>query len=138
MRNSRDDKKRASCGSLPPVVARLISMMNSPAGRESVLGDFEEEYRILREESGAARAGFWLASQIIKMTWGKSANHVHWQSCMIGRYGRSALRGAVKGKVFTLVNLTGLSTGLIGCILIAVWIADEISYDKFHRDAGSI
>jgi putative ABC transport system permease protein len=35
-------------------------------------------------------------------------------------------------KVFSLINIFGLATGLACTILIAMWVRDELSYDKFH------
>lgn len=33
-----------------------------------------------------------------------------------------------------LINLTGLSTGLACSLLIYLWVSDELSYDKFHKN----
>lgn len=47
---------------------------------------------------------------------------------------RFAWRNLVKDRRFTLLNLAGLATGLACALLIWLWIADERSMDKGHRE----
>jgi putative ABC transport system permease protein len=49
---------------------------------------------------------------------------------MLKNYMIVALRVLVKNKVFSLINILGLSTGIACCILIAMHIQDEFSYEK--------
>ncbi|RYF86065.1 MAG: ABC transporter permease, partial [Chitinophagaceae bacterium] len=57
---------------------------------------------------------------------------------MIKNYLRVGWRNLVKNKTFTLINILGLATGL-GCfILIALYVADELSFDKFHAKSDRI
>lgn len=123
---------------LPLFAAKIIRLANRRTGGEDILGDFEEEYGLLREESGQARAGFWLAVQLAKMIWGKGWNHLYWQAGMFSGYSRMAVRGAKKAKVFTIVNLAGLSIAIASCIFIFLWITDELYYDDFHSGGRSI
>ena len=45
------------------------------------------------------------------------------------QYFSHILRGAVKNKVYTLINILGLSTGLVACTLTYLYIKDELNYD---------
>lgn len=49
---------------------------------------------------------------------------------MLKNYITIALRLLVKNKVFSLINIVGLSTGIACCILITLYIQDELSYEK--------
>lgn len=49
---------------------------------------------------------------------------------MIRNYIVIALRLLVKNKVFSLINILGLSTGIACCILITLYIQDEFNYEK--------
>lgn len=49
-----------------------------------------------------------------------------------------ALRNLLKQKFYTLINILGLATGLTGCLLIALFIADEFKFDKVHTKADHI
>lgn len=44
----------------------------------------------------------------------------------------------IKYKMFTILNIIGLSLGLSGFMLISAYIIDEISYDNFHKKADQI
>ncbi|MES2795677.1 MAG: ABC transporter permease [Bacteroidota bacterium] len=49
---------------------------------------------------------------------------------MILNYLKIAWRNLLKNKIFSLINITGLSIGITACILISVYILHESSYDK--------
>lgn len=49
-----------------------------------------------------------------------------------------AWRNAIRQKQFSLLNVIGLSIGVTACLLIALYIQDEMSYDKFHEKADRI
>ncbi|MCP5101936.1 MAG: ABC transporter permease, partial [bacterium] len=41
-------------------------------------------------------------------------------------------------KGHSFINLTGLSIGLASCILLFLWIQDELNFDRYHDKAGRI
>jgi putative ABC transport system permease protein len=43
-----------------------------------------------------------------------------------------------KHKVYTLINILGLSIGMAVCITIFLFVKDEISYDAYHENADRI
>jgi putative ABC transport system permease protein len=51
---------------------------------------------------------------------------------------RIALRGLVKNKLFTAINLTGLSLGIICCLYLVLLVRNEIGYDQHHERSGDI
>ena len=57
---------------------------------------------------------------------------------MIKNYMRIAFRNLFKHRGFSLINIIGLSVGLTCCILILLFIKDELSYDKFNTNADRI
>ncbi|GAH84454.1 unnamed protein product, partial [marine sediment metagenome] len=57
---------------------------------------------------------------------------------MFKNYLKIALRNLFKYKVYSIINIFGLSVGLACCILIMLFVRDELSYDKFHRNADQI
>lgn len=57
---------------------------------------------------------------------------------MLRNYIVIALRLLVKNKVFSLINILGLSIGIACCILIALYIQDEFNYEKGFRDRQRI
>ena len=57
---------------------------------------------------------------------------------MLKNYLKLTLRQLLRHKGFSLINIIGLTTGLVSCILIGLYISDELSYDKFHANADRI
>ncbi|MDX1627204.1 MAG: ABC transporter permease [Fulvivirga sp.] len=49
-----------------------------------------------------------------------------------------ALRNLLKRKVFAIINIAGLAIGLSACLLIYLYIKDELSYDQSYKDAERI
>jgi putative ABC transport system permease protein len=47
-------------------------------------------------------------------------------------------RHLLRQKGFTGINILGLTVGLTSCILIGLYIADELSFDKFNTNADRI
>ncbi len=57
---------------------------------------------------------------------------------MIRHYFIIAYRNIIRHLNYSLINIGGLSIGLASYIFIAIYINDEISYDKFHDKADRI
>ncbi|PWB76089.1 hypothetical protein C3F09_01215 [candidate division GN15 bacterium] len=57
---------------------------------------------------------------------------------MLRNYLTVALRNIVRNKLPTGINISGLAVGMATCILIMLWVADELSFDRFHQDADCI
>lgn len=57
---------------------------------------------------------------------------------MLKNYFLVAWRNLKKQPVFSVVNIAGLSLGLTAFWLIALYISDELSYDRHHRNASRI
>jgi len=57
---------------------------------------------------------------------------------MVKNYIRIAFRYLWKHKILSLINVLGLSIGLSSCLLIAIYVQFESSYDSFHSKADRI
>lgn len=57
---------------------------------------------------------------------------------MLKNYLKVLFRNIFKSKVFSFINLTGLSIGMGAAILIFLWIDNELSMDRFHEKADRI
>jgi putative ABC transport system permease protein len=49
-----------------------------------------------------------------------------------------ALRIQKKFKAYSFINIAGLAIGMACCILILLYVRDELGYDKFHKNSGRI
>jgi len=57
---------------------------------------------------------------------------------MFRNYIKIAFRNIKKQKLFSFINTAGLTAGMTCCLLITLWIIDELSYDRFHKNANNI
>ncbi len=57
---------------------------------------------------------------------------------MIRNYFITAFRTLKKNKGFTAINVLGLSVGLATCLLIAFYVQDELSFDRYNQKADRI
>lgn len=103
-----------------------------------ILGDFDEAYLEIAETRGQKEADRWYRKhffrslpQIIKDTGA-------WRIDMLRNYLLVALRNIKRQKVFSLINILGLSLALMACLWILLFIKDEFSFDRFHTNRDSI
>jgi ABC-type antimicrobial peptide transport system permease subunit len=57
---------------------------------------------------------------------------------MIKNYFKIAWRNLIKSKGYSAINIGGLAVGIAVAMLIAFWIYDELSYNKFHKNYDRI
>ena len=57
---------------------------------------------------------------------------------MFSNYIKVAFRNLARNKVFSVINILGLSIGLTISFLIILFVIDELRYDRFHNNAGDI
>ncbi len=57
---------------------------------------------------------------------------------MLTNYFKIAIRNLWKNKTFSLINIIGLASGLACFILIALYVADELSYDRYNEKASQV
>jgi predicted permease len=53
---------------------------------------------------------------------------------MFSNYLKVAIRNLLRQKAFSFINIFGLALGISCTALIGMWVNDEVSYDKFHKD----
>jgi putative ABC transport system permease protein len=57
---------------------------------------------------------------------------------MIKNYLTSAYRNIIKNRLFAIINIGGLAVGLAACILILLFVRDEVSYDSWLPGSDGI
>ena len=57
---------------------------------------------------------------------------------MLRNYFKIAIRNLWKNRVYSGINVFGLAVGLATCLLITLYVADELSYDRHHERADRI
>jgi|APTNR8051073442_1049403.scaffolds.fasta_scaffold00597_23 putative ABC transport system permease protein len=57
---------------------------------------------------------------------------------MFKNYFKIALRNLARNRGYSAINILGLALGVACCLLLALYIQDEVSYDKHHKRAEDI
>ena len=57
---------------------------------------------------------------------------------MFKNYLKIAWRNLLRNKVYSFINIAGLSIGLACAMLIILYVKDEVSYDRFHKNVTNI
>jgi putative ABC transport system permease protein len=57
---------------------------------------------------------------------------------MIKNYLKTGWRSLLKNGFYSIINIVGLTCGLAIGILVLLWVQDELSFDRFHKNAVNI
>jgi len=110
-------------------IARLIDDgLDEEAAFKAAAGepDFEDaladEYRTVRRLANVRP--FWHPSRLMPS--------------LIWNYMKLALRKMRSQKGYSLINTAGLAVGMAACLLIFLWVRDELSFNRFHENVDDI
>ncbi len=57
---------------------------------------------------------------------------------MLLNYLKVALRTTLKNRGFSFISIAGLAIGMVCCLLILLWVQDELSFDRFHENSNQL
>lgn len=57
---------------------------------------------------------------------------------MFKNYFKAAWRNVLRNKIYSFINIAGLSLGLACAMLIMLYVKDEVSFDRFHNNVNNI
>lgn len=109
---------------------------------DHIEGDLIEVYRQRLNKSSKRRADFrffldvllLMRPGIIRPSQGFQQNPLS----MYKNYLKVTFRVFNRERLYSLINISGLALGFTCCMLIYLFVQDELSYDKFHHDADRI
>ncbi len=122
----------------PRLARRLLELFSGGEDDYGAAGDFEEFFRAIARTRGirAARRACW--RQVPAAFPGYVKNTLIWSDAMLKNYIRIALRNLGKHKGYSFLNIAGLAAGMACALFILLWIQDELSFDRFHANAGTL
>ncbi len=127
----------------PKWVDKILERFCAPELLEEVLGDLHERYylRVQKEGVKKAKKGYWqevlayVRPSVFKRSqYHHSVNH----KAMLKNYLKIAFRNLAKYKAFSFINIVGLTVGISCCLLLFLYIQDELSYDQHHTHAPNL
>ena len=123
----------------PPVIVRwMLKKFLPETDTKYLCGDFDEIYNAIFLEDGWLAARLWYWSQLIITIPSIVIHLIYWRIAMFANYVKIAWRNIKKHKGYSFINITGLAIGMACCILILMWVQDELSFDRFHEKKEDI
>jgi putative ABC transport system permease protein len=106
--------------------------------RLSIQENLHEEYVYIAETRGTRSADLWYWGHMIRSLFPFVKFAVYWRLVMIKNYLKVAIRNFAKHKSFSFINIFGLAIGMACCMLITLWVQDELNYEKFNENIDDI
>ena len=123
---------------IPPSAAWLLNRLLPPQESTLLHGSFEDLYLEKIQSAGRFRAGIWIWGEILKSLPGFLYATIYWRLMMLKNYALITLRNIRKHSVYSTINIVGLSLGMAVCLLIFLWVQNELGYDRFHSNKDDI
>jgi predicted permease len=127
---------------IPKLPFRILRWFCDPDILEDTQGDLTELYCERRREGKRWASAVLLADVLLLFRPGiiRRFTLIDYQtnSDMLLNHFRTAIRQARKYKGYTIINLSGLVVGIASCLLILLWVADELNMDKFHTNSDRL
>jgi len=122
----------------PHLVQWLMLKLIPPEERIYLQQAMLEVYNNLHATRGRGVAGLWFLGQLVRSLPTLLFNSLYWSFLMFKNYLKITLRNLKKNKIYSFINISGLAIGIACCILIVLWVQDELSYDRFHENAENL
>ncbi len=116
----------------------LLKRLLVDGEHDSLTGDFEEIYAEMAKEKGTIAALTWYWLQIFRLLPLYFLNKIYYGGIMIKNYLKITFRNIIKQKGYSFINIFGLAIGMAVSILILLWVQDELSFDRFHKNIENI
>lgn len=126
--------------SLPALLIRIVNRWCDAKKAEYLLGDLEEMFALRAiEKPLSARIFIWfdflslLSNGVLKPSF-----IIFFNTMIFQNYLTIATRSLLKQRVHSTINIIGLSVGLSISLLIALFVVNELSYDRFHEKSDQV
>jgi putative ABC transport system permease protein len=121
-----------------PLALWIVKKLGVYSDRYLIMEDLEEEYLTVAQARGKRKARYWLWRQTLLAIWFYGKYIFSWRNLMLKNYFKITIRNIRKNKGYSFINISGLAIGMACCILILIWVKDELSFDRFHANADAI
>ncbi|MEJ1240023.1 ABC transporter permease [Chryseolinea sp. T2] len=126
----------------PRAASRLLLSFLRDDLAEDVSGDLEERFYndVLRHGSFKAKVNYWyqVINYLRPFAFKKIKSSPQNNAAMVGNYFKIGWRNLVRQRMYSFIKIGGFAMGIAACLLIAIYIQDELSYDRFYKDGNRI
>jgi len=118
--------------------SRILKHLLRESISDAALDDFSEQFLYIASKRGRFIAHIWFWLQILGLVPTALKESIHWRFVMLLNHLKIALRIIKRNKGFSFINISGLAIGIACCVLILLWVQDELSFDAFHTNGENI
>ena len=127
----------------PKLALRFFRWYCNPRLQDYIEGDLLEVYERRKTKSGKLKADTLFIIDVLLLfrpgIVGRRKNNYSINYIdMFRNHAKTALRNLWKNKPSTAINILGLTIGITACLLIALFIQHELSFDKFQSKGSRI
>lgn len=124
--------------SLPKLEKWILDRFLLQYNQAPALGDLEEEFNLLIEESGQKHARCWYRRQVLKSIPSCLKHVVYWRFAMLKNTMKVAFRTLMRQKMYSAITVFGLAVGL--GVFILFWLTSDVAFtaDTFHVNADRL
>lgn len=126
----------------PHFTLRLLKAFCKPEYHADIEGDLLELYEQREEALGKTRANFLLFKDVLFLFRPGIIRSASVQPItnngMIGSYVKMGWRSLLKNKLYSSLNVAGLTFGIVCFLLIGLYVHDELTFDDQHSKADRI
>lgn len=126
----------------PRIARRFLLLFLREEIAEEVLGDLDEKFKQSIEEKSVfrARLNYWyqvinyLRPFALRRSSSRKINGIG----MLKNYFVIGWRNLIKHRTYSAINIGGFALGIAACMLLALYIKGELSYDSFYKNQDRI
>ena len=126
----------------PKLAQRILHRFLREDLCEEVLGDLDEKFYLIVKNKSLRRAklNYWyqVFNYLRPFAMRKSRSVNTKQYDMFQNYFKIGWRNLFKNKGYSFINIGGLAVGMAVAMVIGLWIHDELSFDKYHKNYDRI
>ncbi len=123
----------------PPKLARwIVSRLSIYESEFAVAEMLDEEYSAILKSEGKLKSILWYWGQTLLTARSYITFMTSGRFAMLNNYLKIAYRNLLRQKAYSIINITGLALGMACCMLLLLWVQDEMNFDRFHEKAETI
>ncbi|MDH4273329.1 MAG: ABC transporter permease, partial [Candidatus Aminicenantes bacterium] len=122
----------------PPLAEKILQGMHNHGEDFAFMGDMNEEYLSLAKKKGQREARVWYWGQVLVNFPVFLKDFICWSFHMFKNYLVITWRNVKRHKGFSFINIAGLAVGMAACLLVLLWVRDELGFNKFHKNVDDI
>ena len=132
------EKKKIKKLNPPDLALWIIHRFPALLGIDDIAQHLVMLFEEVQKEKGATKARLWFWGAVLRSLPGIMSAVLYWRLTMFKNYLKISFRTMKRQKAFSVINIAGLAIGMACCILIMLWVVDEMSYDRFHANSDRI